>query len=47
MKRNVTKMLRVVSGLAIALVLTVGVASAQPATAPKPSPPSTPRILFS
>ena len=41
MKRNVTNMLRIVSGLAIALTLTVGVASAQPTAEPKPSPEPT------
>ncbi len=41
MKRNVRNMLRVVSGLAIALVLTVGVANAQLAPALKPSPEPT------
>ncbi len=41
MKRNVTSTLRVVSGLAIALVLAVGVANAQPAADPRPSPEPT------
>ncbi len=41
MKSNVTKMLRVLSGLALGLVLTAGVTNAQPAPAPKPSPEPT------
>ncbi len=41
MKSNVTRMLRVFSGLALGLVLTAGVANAQPAPAPNPSPEPT------
>jgi hypothetical protein len=41
MKSNATKMLRVLSGLALGLVLTAGVTNAQSAPAPKPSPEPT------